>query len=392
MVRKEAKMSTNLDSALNPDAIVEDAAATTGFDGWDDTEAREPLHVIVEALEAEADLSEVGRANAAQRLRNLLGQYFQMQRDSRDYPEILDVPIVAPIVMIGLPRSGTTLLHSLFSADPAHRGPQWWESLYPSPPPEAATYETDPRRARVQAELEAMMERSPDLASALPYAADWAAECNTLVQPSLRTMAFGAAFRVPSFDAWYLNTSPAPMYTYHRRALQQLSWRGPQGRWTLKAPPHMFTMEGLVNEYPDATLIQIHRDPLKTVPSNASLYHGNRIVNSDHADPKVAGRNILEMWGEASRRTREFRSQHPEIPVLDITYDELVADPIEKMRALYGLMGETMSADAEAAMRSWLVQNARDKRPAHRYELADFGLTAADVKDTFGEFEPRSSL
>jgi hypothetical protein len=243
-----------------------------------------------------------------------------------------------------------------------------------------------------QAELDAMLERSPTLASALPYAADLTAECNTLVQPSLRTVAFGAAFRVPSYERWYLESDQRQMYAYHRRALQQLSWRGPKGRWTLKAPPHLFTMPALVAEYPDATLVQIHRDPLTSVASNASLYHANRIVNTDHADPVEAGKNVLDLWAEAVRRARRFREERPEIPIIDLTYDELVADPIATTGALYRQIGETRSAAAEQAMREWLVENDRMKRPDHRYTLADFRLSEDQVRERFGAYEPRSSL
>lgn len=380
------------DEALDAAAIVADAGGTSGHPEWDDAPIREPLAVLLTALEEEADLHAAGRLGAGRRMRNLLTSYARMQSDAIEQPAVLDVPVESPIVIIGLPRSGTTMLHSLMAADPAHRAPQWWESLYPSPPPEEASYGTDPRRALVQAELDAMLESSPALVSALPYAADLAAECNTLVQPTLRTVAFGAAFHVPSYERWYLDSDQRQMYAYHRRSLQQLSWRGPKGRWTLKGPPHLFTMPELVAEYPDATLVQIHRDPVTTVASNASLYHANRIVNTDHADPRQAGRNVLDFWAEGALRARRFRNEHPGVRIIDLTYDELIADPIGAIGALYRQMSETRSEAAEQAMREWLVENDRRKRPDHRYALADFGLSEDEVRQRFGAYEPRSSL
>jgi LPS sulfotransferase NodH len=385
-------MQVGLDEALDAAAIVADAAEASGHPGWDDAPVREPLAVLLDALEGEARLHAAGRLGAGRRIRNLLTSYARMQRDAIEWPAVLEVRVESPIVVIGLPRSGTTMLHSLMAADPAHRSPQWWESLYPSPPPEEASYATDPRRSVVQAELDAMLERSPALFSALPYAADLAAECNTLVQPSLRTVAFGAAFHVPSFERWYLASDQRLMYAYHRRSLQQLSWLGPRGRWTLKSPTHLFTMPELVAEYPDATLIHIHRDPLTAVASNASLYHANRIVNTDHADPHETAGNVLDLWAEGAMRARRFREERPGVRVIDLTYDELTADPIGTTGALYRQMGETRSEAAEQAMREWLVRNDRSKRTEHRYALADFGLSQDEIRERFGAYEPRSSL
>jgi hypothetical protein len=379
-------------AALDQEAIIADARRAGDYADWDDGAVREPLEVLLDALASEAKLSDQGRLAAGQRLRNLVTSYAQLQHDSARHPEILEERIENPIVVVGLPRSGTTLLHTLLAADPAHRAPQWWESLRPSPPPEAATYETDPRRAVVQAEFDSMLERSPELFSALAYAADLAAECNTLSQPTLRTQAFCAYYHTPSYQRWYLSTDQAPLYRYHRRVLQQLQWHGPKGRWVLKAPPHIFTMDELVAEYPDATLIHIHRDPKTTIASNASLYHGNRILHSDQADPFVTGRDVLEDWGVGARRIRDFRARRPDLGVIDVTYDELVADPIATTGALYAVMGQVRSPEGTAAVRAALERNARDKRPAHRYTLEEFGLTPKDVEEHFGVYEPKSSL
>jgi hypothetical protein len=378
------------DALLDADAILADATRQAGFDAWDRTDVEEPLALIIEALESEAQLSAAGRAGAGARLRRLLTSYVGMQRDAASHPEILDEQIAAPIVIVGLPRSGTTLLHSLLSSDPAHRAPRWWEALHPSPPPEMATYATDPRRELVRAEFDRMFEASPGLLAALPYAPDLAAECNTLAQPTLRSSAFFIYYHLPSFQDWYLDRADhAIRYRYHRRALKQLQWHGPKGRWVLKAPPHLLTMDALMAEYPDATIVHIHRDPTISVASAADLTWRNRILHSDAADPTTSGRDTLFLWALATHRVRDFRRRRADLHLIDVEYDDLVAKPIPTVASVYEQIGEELSAEAEASMLRWLVDNDRQKRPAHHYDLADFGLSRAGVLAELGDL-PRT--
>jgi hypothetical protein len=379
-------------AALDLERVIADASGRAGYEDWDHALVREPLGVLVDGLRSEAQLTDEGRARVGERLRTLLTAYVELQHDTERFPEILAERIEPPIILVGLPRSGTTILHTLMAADPGHRAPQWWECLRPSPPPDEATYQTDPRRAIVQEELDAMLARTPRMYTALAYAADLTAECNTLCQPSLRAVVFPAHYHVPSYQAWYVGNDQGAMYAYHYRALQQLQWRGPKGRWVLKAPPHLFTMDALVARYPEATLISINRDPMTTVASNASLQHAHRVQHLDAADPKVTGRDVLEDWGMASRLFNDFRTRRPDVRIIDLTYSELQADPIGTTAALYELMGQTRSEEATEAVREVLSENAREKRPEHRYTLAEFGLTEGDVIEHFGTYEPLSSL
>jgi hypothetical protein len=379
-------MDDALARALDPMAIGDDAAAAHGSPNWDDSEVLEPLGVIVDAVTREAQLHEAGTVAAGARLRNLLRSYIGMQQDAHANPEILDVKIAPPVVAVGLPRSGTTLLHALLGVDPVHRAPVWWEALRPSPPPDIATYATDPRRKEVQAEFDQMLAANPALVSSIPYGADLVTECNTITQPSLRTLAFGAAWHVPSYEAWYLSADQGAMFRYHRRALQQLQWRVPTKRWALKAPPHLFSCDALMGEYPDATIIEIHRDPAKTMASGASLFYENRVLHSDHVDKEQIGRAYLDMWVLANERMEQFRAARPDVKVIDVLYQELVADPITVMRDVYDQMGEDFTPEAESGMRQWLVDNARDKRPEHKYALEEFGMSIGDIDESFGAY------
>jgi hypothetical protein len=378
--------------ALDRDVIVGDARDAAQAPDWDEGDIDEALGVLVDALESEARLSDSGRVAAGQRIRNLVKCNAQVCCDTDLYPEIVGERIEAPIIITGFPRSGTTFLHALLAADPAHRAPQWWESLRPSPPPDLRTYETDPRRDVTAAEIEHMLNKSTGLISALPYAVDMLAECNTLCQTTLRSQAFPSHFHVPSYQAWYLDHDQSPMYRYHRRVLQQLQWRGPKGRWVLKSPAHMLTMAEAANEYPDATFVVIHRDPLKIVASAASLYQMNRVIYSDEADPAETGRESLQKWVEAAGRMEAFRSSGSGVPMFDVTYEELVADPAGTTRGLYELIGIEYTAATEAVVQRTMEANARGRRPEHKYVLEEVGLTEADVRDALGSYRPTSSL
>jgi hypothetical protein len=383
-------MSTSSD--LDPASILNDAAEQARFSDWATGDLREPLDIIVDAIDAEAQLHAAGRVAAARRLTGLLTSYASVQRDRHLFPEICDVEINPPVVVVGLPRSGTTLLHALFGADPANRAPVWWEALKPSPPPRPATYDHDPRRDEVEADLAEMLKRNPALLASLPYAADLVTECNTMMQPTLHTVAFTAAWRVPSYEQWYLQADHQFMYAYHRQVLQQLQWQMPTQQWVLKAPPHLFTCAQLVAEYPDACIVEIHRDPAKTMASGASLIAGNRILHTDDVDPHDVGREYLAFWALANDRMETYRASDKSTEVVDVLYTDLITSPVSVMRNLYDDLGLTFTPSAEQGMTRWLSDNARERRPAHRYTLQEFGLSTELIDETFGDYYERRHI
>ncbi|HEX3462035.1 MAG TPA: sulfotransferase [Acidimicrobiales bacterium] len=374
------------DRLLDEEAVRDDAATAAGVKGWDDADIAEPLQVLLDTVKVEGRLSEVGAEACGTRVRNLLRGFIQMQADATDHPDILDEEVGPPLVLIGLPRSGTTLFHALLSRDPEARAPLWWESLYPSPPPEAKTFFTDPRIAKVDAEFESMKQRNPNYDALQPWAAELTAECNTLAQPCLRSIAFSAYYDIPGYTEWYLSADQAALYRYHRRALKQLQWRGPKGRWVVKSPTHFFTLPALVGEYPDAVILQTHRDPAQTIGSQADMYLANRVLYSDDTDARAVGRDSFELWARGTDLMLAFRRDHPEVRVVDVAYPELVADPIGTVRSAYAQIGREVSPAMEHSMNTWMEENARDKRPKHAYRLEDFGLTAGEVRARFGDY------
>lgn len=372
------------DTRLDPAAIRRDAEQAAGLGDWDDTDAREPLELLTDALEAEAQLHDLGRTLVGDRLRNMLTGYIEVQGDALRCPAILQERVDAPVVLCGSGRAGSTMLHGLLAADPGHRAPVWWEALRPSPPPDPATFDTDPRRREVQGELDDILHRNPSLWASLAYSADLTAECNTITQVALRSQAFHVYYRTPTYKQWLLDADQAPLYRYHRRALQQLQWGWPDRRWVLKAPPHRFNLEQLVAEYPDAKLIQNHRDPKTGLASGCALQVALRRLYSDSVDPHEMGRDSLEMSVLGRDREAAFRAAHPEISIFDVQFEELVVDPLAMVERIYDWLGVSLTPEARAAMESWLVENARDKRPVEHHTLEEFGLTDEEVDERLG--------
>jgi hypothetical protein len=384
--------TSRTDIDLDPAAIRADAEAASGMEGWDDADIDEPLTLLTETLEREAKLHDSGRAGAARRLRDLMTSYLRVLADRQQYPEIDNEKIEEPIVIVGLPRSGTTLLHGLLAADSRLRAPAFWEALMPSPPPEAANYDSDPRRDVVQAQFDEMIARNPSLVAQLPYSADLKAECNTIAQPTLRSVAFTAYYHVPSYQEWYLAADHEAMYRYHRMVLQQLQWRGPRGRWMLKAPPHLLTMERLVARYPTARLIQTHRDPKAVMPSNCALFMANRVLHTNDVDRRKLGAESLELWATGCERTEAFRAEHPEVEMIDVHYDETVRDPIGVVERIYDVLGIEFVPAERAAMERWLKDNARENRPVEQHALEEFGLSPAQVDERFAGYRAAHGL
>lgn len=378
--------------ALDPGAVLADVRAGAGGEP-DLTDVVEPLAVLTDALAAEARLHPAGVEAAGARLRDLLGAYAGMQADTAGHPGIDDQPVGDPIVIVGLPRSGTTLLHGLLSADPGHRAPVFWEALRPSPPPATDPEGAPARRAAVQAQFDAMIARNPSLLASLPYSADLAAECNTLTQPTLRSIAFTAHYHVPRYQRWYLHeASPAPSFRYHRRALQQLQWRAPAARWVLKAPPHLLAMDDLVAAYPGALLVQTHRDPARVMASVCALSHANRVLHSDDPVAHQVGADALDLWATGCDRAVGFRRRRPDVAVTDVRYDDLGADPLGTVAGIYAAGGIELTDDAVASMEAWLVANARDRRPVEHHTLEEFGLARDRVDERFAAYRTAHDL
>jgi hypothetical protein len=371
-------------SGLATEELIETACEQTGLDDFGADTFRLGLDRLVDGLAGEARLNEVGETIAPMVMLGHLTNRLQVTDWHRRNPEIGRADVTPPIVMIGMGRTGSTILHDLFGQDPANRVPRTWEVDHPCPPPEAATYETDPRIDESQAGIDLAYEVRPELRSMHPMGARLGQECIVITGGEFASAIFNSQFRLPSYLRWVTSEADmAPAYGWHRRFLQLLQSRNPGGRWVLKTGAHLWALPELMAEYPDAFIVQTHRDPLRIIASLSSLFAVVQATASDN----VTMADVAADWSgpvldslDRSVTARENGTIPPD-RVVDVHYGAFMADPFGTIRTIYDRLGAELTPDAEARMRTFLAENRADKHGAHEYSFADTGLDAASVRD-----------
>lgn len=374
---------------IDADELIARAERGTGLSDWGDEPLHEPLQVLCRSFEHDAGLNLGGRIVVRNYLTRLLSNRLRMQRDFRAHPQILDVEIRRPVFIVGLPRTGSTLLQRLLARDPQVRSLQTWEMLFPSPPPEEASYSTDPRIRRTAFRLGLLAWGAPDFVTAHELAVGEPEECVGLLQTTLVSSAYELMNELEGYRAWFAGQDLTAPYRYYKRQLQLLAWRMPRDHWVLKCPVHLFGVEALLKVFPDARLIQTHRDPVSVMPSVCSLFSVVQTLISDHADPRVLGKDWLERWARGCDDVMALRARGAEPHFIDVAYKRMISEPFTVVRELYEGDGRALSAEAEAAMRAWLGRNPQHKHGQHRYRLEDYGLSAAAVNQRFARYRER---
>ncbi len=377
---------------MNPSDLVDSARRRTGLDDLGEPVFGEGLAVLCEALAAEARLNDLGRVIWKQRLLGYLVQRLRIEDWYRRHPEIDTQKIVAPIFVVGLPRTGTTALSNLLAQDPETRSLRVWESNEPTPPPEAARQHDDPRIATATQALEAMRVIAPKLARMHEDAPTGPTENQDLLGLSFRTYHFEGMAAVPSYTRWWFHCDMTPAYRYHRRVLKLLQWRCPPTRWHLKSPPDAFALDAVVAAYPDARFVMTHRDPARVLPSVCSLISTVHELTGEPPDPVRLGAAQIEAWTEGMRRALDFRRRAGDGRFTDVHFADLTADPIGTLRRAYAALELPFTELAESRMREWIAANPRAKHGEHHYTLEEFGLTAESVRAAFRFYTERCGV
>jgi hypothetical protein len=371
--------------SLAEDDLLDAARRATGLTDFGDQHFRVGLRRLLSALESEADLTFLGRVAARRDLVGLLITRLELEDDRKKHPSIGLEHIARPIFIVGLPRTGSTALHHLLAQDPDTRAPLAWEVMYPSPPPAAETYATDPRIARAEGQLRWLDWLAPDFKTIHPVGAQLPLECIAIMSASFLATRFQATYNVPSYEVWLHAQDMRPAYAFHRRFLQQLQWRAPGMRWALKAPSHVFAFDALLDTYPDACIVQTHRDPLTAIASVASLSSSLHRAFSRHREPARFGREVTDRWTDGLERSLELRraGRVPRERLIDVHYHALVDDPMGVVRRIYARFEMPLTPAAESRMRAFLAANPKGKRGQHEYALDTFGLDAQDLTRRF---------
>jgi len=383
---------------FEPDAVVADARAADGLADFGDDSYREPLERLLWSLEHEARLNATGHAVLRQRVVDILATRLRVAYFLRRYPEIREEEITAPLFIIGLPRTGTTMLHRTIAADHRMYAPLWYEVRYPSPAPDwDFTAAGDQRIAAARAEMAAMLEANPELLAIHPMDAMGPDEDIMLLEQSFYSFNIQAYANIPSFDSWLEAQDHTPGYAYFRLLLQFLQWQkkrsGQRGqRWALKAPHHLHFMDLVFKVFPDAKVVQSHRDPVETLPSLTSLIAGVWVIYSDVADPQEVGRQWARKFARGMRHSMAVREQMGEDRFLDLWYEDTVSRPLAEIRKVYEFLGMELTVEARAEMARWQDFNRRELRPPHSYTLEQYGFTEAGLEAQFAPYRERFIL
>lgn len=380
------------------DALIGAARAVDGLKDFGDENHREPLERLIWSLEHEAQLNDVGRAVALQRIVDILATRLRVQEYLRRYPEILDEDIMAPLVIVGLPRTGTTMLHRTIAADHRMYAPLWYEVRFPCPTLDwDFTREGDQRIVDAKAEMQAMVDGNPGLLAIHPMDAMGPDEDIMLLEQSFYSFMPQSSANLPSFDSWLLKQDHTPGYEYLKLLLQFLQWQKKRSgqsaeRWTLKAPHHLHYMDVVFKVFPDASVVQSHRDPVETIPSLASLISGVWIIYSDSADLKEAGRQWALKFANGMKHTMAVRERVGSKRFLDLWFSDTVSQPLVEIRKIYKFLGMDLTEGAQAEMEQWQDFNQREMRPPHQYTLEQFGLSRAGLEMQFKEYRHKYIL
>ncbi|HSV06160.1 MAG TPA: sulfotransferase [Candidatus Binatus sp.] len=376
---------------LDANRMLVTASRRTGLHDFGDPAFHEPLERLLRSLEAEACLNLVGRIAALGDLTGMLMNRLRLERDRAQHPGIAREQIRRPLIITGLPRSGSTFLHGLLAQDPASRVPLHWELRFPSPPPERSSHDTDPRIERAARHIRWFFRLAPEFRKIHPVGARLPEECVIILSHSFLSFEFSSNWFVPSYQTWLEQQELEPAYRYHRRFLQHLQWGYPVERWLLKAPPHLPGLRALFAVYPDADVIVTHRDPLEVVPSIASLHVVLRRTFSRAVDPLAVGPEVSRMLADDIRRGFAARDDGcaPPERFLDVWYTQLMDDPLAVVRRIYRHFDLPLSAEVEGRMRTYLETNPKDRAGPHRYSLAEFGLDAEVERARYREYWDR---
>lgn len=364
---------------LDAQELITKAQHATGLSDMGEPEYYEGLSQLCAAVQSN-DIAALG-----QQILTQLQKRLHLYADRNQYPEIASQKIIAPIFVVGFPRSGTTILHALLASDPRARSPLAWELSAPSPPPREETALTDPRIAIAQEGIEqlpAQFRAMHAMGAMLPD------EDNSIMQMAFRSLNFAAPRELPAYVDWLLDADMAPAFLLHHHMLQHLQAFHQRDWWVLKAPPHLFALDALFATYPDARIIFTHRDPASIMPSNASLIAFLHEMNGNAVDQVEVGRAECVKWRKGMDAAMRFRAQHPELKnrFFDLQYKDFISDQMAEIEKIYAWFDIPLPAASREAMAAFMADSRQGKHGKHDYSPEQYGLTDDRIRQDFADY------
>ena len=373
--------------SLEIDSLLDEASARAGGrSDFGERQFLQGLERLVDSLEREARLTPLGRVIARERILGSARNRLDYIGDRKLRPEIARERIVKPLIVVGMPRTGSTILHDILAQDPDSRAPLTWEVMFPSPPPEPATFETDPRIAACDATFPAVDAQIPAFKAMHPMGARLSQECVSMMADAMVTPLFHNQFRVPTYQDWVDREADwSLVYELHERQLQHLQSRVKRDRWVLKTGAHMWGLEHLLARYPDARIVFTHRDPVKSMTSYASLTALVRSMGSEEVDRAEIARDWTARIKRVLEHAIEVRTKNPapEVQFYDMYFQDFVADQLGTVEKIYRAFDLPLGDEAARRMRAFIAENPKDKHGIHRYSPHEYGIDPEAIRETF---------
>lgn len=372
--------------ALTADAFIERAVRETGHERFDSDSFREGLEVLI------ADKTRPGQPDMNDNFQNAVVSALSNRLKLTAYldanPALLDSPVERPVIVFGMPRTGTTLLNNLLAADPARRSPLTWEIDDPVPPPTRETLFTDPRALAQLEQHRALLAAYPDAGKYYRGSPVYPNECLFFTRGDFRALIWESCGTLPAYRDWLFQADMASTYALHKRFLQAHQAHAP-GIWNLKQPSHGLWLDDVVATYPDARLVWTHRDPLAVAGSFCSLIRLAHMTFAGPVDMDWIAQDMPWQAVQHAERPMDFRDRVGEDRVIDVHYADLMRAPIDTMRTLYAALGDDFTPEAQAGMQAWIDDNPQGKFGRHDYRLDEFGLIEGQVRAMFERYASR---
>ncbi|MGA9611461.1 MAG: sulfotransferase [Mycobacterium sp.] len=382
-----------IEQRFSTDQLVAAACAQTGYDDFGDDGWQPGLQRLVDGLIHEARLSAIGveiaYADIIRALSNRLGVIDWRKK----HPEVAAEQIIRPIVIVGQPRTGTTILYDLIAQDPQLRPPLTWEVDEPCPVPRPETYHDDPRISQIQSNIDLSEQIIPGFLKFHPMGALVGQECVRITAGEFTSMIYSVQYRLPSYYRWLLyDADHARAYRYHRIFLQHLQ-SGVPGQWLLKSPAHLWTLDALLTEYPDALIVQTHRDPLNVISSIAALTHHLRRMSTDESTVAECAAQSYEEVVVGLDREMALRDSGviPDGRIIDVKFTDFMDDPWATIGGIYQALGRELLPDTAARMRAFLAAHPSDGGRG-RYTWSDTNLDADEVRERVRAYQKRYAV
>ena len=376
---------------LRPEVLMAAAVEETGLRDFGPDDFVERLDVLCRALRHEARLNDAGLLAQSLLLTGLLRNRLLVEDLVARYPEILAETIASPIIICGLPRTGTTHLHNLMSSDPGLRSLPYWESLEPilADAEQPADGQADPRVERCAQALAFVTAALPEFKRMHEMSVDHAHEEIQLLAVDFSSMLFETIAPIPTWRDHYLARDQRPSYAYLKKILQALQWLRGGSRWVLKSPQHLEQFPALMDTFPDAVFVVTHRDPVSVTASMVTMLGYSARLGHDHVDAPWIGAYWSDRLERMLRACVRDRDRLPADRTIDVRFDQFMEDDLGMIRRIYQVAGQPVTAESESAMRAFLADHPRGRHGGVLYDLAAFGIDRDRLRRTMAFYADR---